>query len=182
MTNKQAQALGRRGGQKHDGKKTMMTIKKMYGENHYKNIALRGIRLKKARAIATHTKEEWEELKKKTGGRCVICWEVKDLIPDHIIPIYQTDNNPSDGIGNIQPVCKECNSRKGADNTNWMVKRGLIVKWVGVVKNSKVFFKCPSCEQPFETTAKLLADVGNCPKCNTLLNADNKVIIKDLTA
>lgn len=96
MTNKQAQALGRRGGKKHDGSKTTATIKAKYGADHYKELG-----------------------------------------------------------------------RK---------------RWAGRIKTTpegevKVFFKCPACGQGFETDKKLLADVGNCPKCDLLLNSDNKVLI-----
>lgn len=96
MTNKQAQALGRRGGKKHDGKKSTFTIKAKYGVDHYKTIG---------------SKRWFGHIKKTPEGKI------------------------------------------------------------------KVFFKCPECGQEFETVKKLLADVGNCPKCDILLNADNKVLI-----
>jgi hypothetical protein len=78
-----------------------------------------------ARAIATHTKEEWMRLVSEFGNRCVICDCLVDGIPqkDHIVPIYQ---GGSDGIENIQPVCPRCNRSKGPDSTNWvLLRRGI---------------------------------------------------------
>ena len=81
------------------------------------NAMKRSERLSLARAKATHSKEEWEELK-TFFGHCVICGksaeEVK-LVKDHIIPIYQ---GGSDGIDNLQPLCQSCNARKGSDSTD----------------------------------------------------------------
>ena len=81
------------------------------------NAMKRSERLSLARAKATHSKEEWEELK-TFFGHCVICGksaeEVK-LVKDHIIPIYQ---GGSDGIDNLQPLCQSCNARKGPDSTD----------------------------------------------------------------
>lgn len=74
----------------------------------------RSERLSNARSIATHTKLEWEKLIELCDYRCVICRN-EDIVKDHIKPIYQ---GGSDGINNLQPLCKSCNSSKGADSTN----------------------------------------------------------------
>lgn len=66
----------------------------------------------------SHTKEEWEELKKKLGNICVGCR--RDDVPlqkDHIVPISR---GGSDNIENIQPLCKECNSIKGSKVINYV--------------------------------------------------------------
>ena len=99
------------------------------------NAMKRSERLSLARAKATHSKEEWEELK-TFFGHCVICGksaeEVK-LVKDHIIPIYQ---GGSDGIDNLQPLCQSCNARKGPDSTDhritYCLQRGIEMpaKWL----------------------------------------------------
>lgn len=73
-------------------------------------------RLSAARAIATHTTAEWEALKHICDSRCVICDSQGDIVKDHITPIYQ---GGSDGIENLQPLCRRCNSSKGPDRTDY---------------------------------------------------------------
>jgi 5-methylcytosine-specific restriction endonuclease McrA len=60
-------------------------------------------------AKGSFTKEEWIEIKKKCGGRCVGCGEEKKLTVDHIIPLSKGGSNSKE---NIQPLCGRCNSRK----------------------------------------------------------------------
>jgi 5-methylcytosine-specific restriction endonuclease McrA len=58
------------------------------------------------------TIQQWEELKKQYNYTCPNCGrkepEIK-LTIDHIVPISQGGKNT---IDNIQPLCKECNSKK----------------------------------------------------------------------
>jgi 5-methylcytosine-specific restriction endonuclease McrA len=85
------------------------------------NAIKRRERLKRAREIATHTKEQWEAIKKEFEYRCVRCGRGDCYIEkDHIIPIYA---GGSDGIDNLQPLCAWCNSGKGPDDFNWAVFR-----------------------------------------------------------
>lgn len=42
------------------------------------------------------------------------------LVKDHVIPLYQ---GGSDGVDNIQPLCVECNSSKGAEDFHWLAYR-----------------------------------------------------------
>lgn len=60
-------------------------------------------------AEGSHTLEEWQELKDRNGNVCVSCKQQKKLTKDHIIPLSK---GGSDYITNIQPMCRNCNSRK----------------------------------------------------------------------
>ena len=77
-------------------------------------------------AAGSHTKEEWDEMV-AVYGCCLICGS-KNIVKDHIIPLYQGGSNC---ITNLQPLCRSCNSRKGPDRTDHRV--GLaktLAKWL----------------------------------------------------
>ena len=87
------------------------------------NTKIRSIRIAAARAKGTHTEALWVSLVAAFGCRCVMCGEsmqASDIQKDHIVPIYQ---GGSDGIENLQPLCRPCNASKGPDNTNWVEYR-----------------------------------------------------------
>jgi 5-methylcytosine-specific restriction endonuclease McrA len=60
-------------------------------------------------AEGSHTLTDWNSLKAKFNNRCAKCGESKPLTKDHIIPLSK---GGSDYIENIQPLCRNCNSRK----------------------------------------------------------------------
>lgn len=72
---------------------------------------------KRRGTIGTHSKEQWEEIKKKNNYCCMLCGmqepfteqQYQKLTEDHVIPISKGGTN---NIDNIQPLCKSCNSRK----------------------------------------------------------------------
>jgi 5-methylcytosine-specific restriction endonuclease McrA len=85
------------------------------------NSQKRGLRLRAARALGTHTDEQWRALCAEFDHRCVRCGlHGRRLERDHITPIYQ---GGSDGIDNLQPLCATCNSSKGPESANWVVYR-----------------------------------------------------------
>jgi len=61
----------------------------------------------------SHTRQQWEHLKAAFNYECNLCHkqepEIK-LTKDHIISVKNGGNND---IGNIQPLCRSCNSKKG---------------------------------------------------------------------
>lgn len=82
-----------------------------YCKNHPENIAhykSRRYAVEKG-AKGNHTKAEWDELNERFNHRCAICGEKKPLTVDHIIPLSK---GGSDDISNIQPLCRNCNSKK----------------------------------------------------------------------
>jgi len=63
------------------------------------------------RAAGSHTLGEWTSLKNQHGNKCANCGAGNPLTKDHIIPLSL---GGTDYIGNIQPLCRNCNSRKWA--------------------------------------------------------------------
>lgn len=51
------------------------------------------------------------ELKALYASACAFCSSKDDITMDHIIPVSRGGNH---SIGNIQPLCRKCNSRKKA--------------------------------------------------------------------
>lgn len=62
-------------------------------------------------AKGSHSFEEWQDLISRFGHKCANCKECKPLTKDHIIPLSK---GGTDYIMNIQPLCRNCNSRKWA--------------------------------------------------------------------
>lgn len=71
----------------------------------------RAQRLAAARARGTHTEEEWLALVESFAGACARCGD-RPVTKDHIVAISR---GGSDSIDNLQPLCRSCNSLKGAD-------------------------------------------------------------------
>lgn len=89
-----------------------------------RNQELRAMRLKDARQKGSHTILQWTALVAACDAQCVSCGSPDSIEKDHIVPIYQ---GGSDGIDNLQPLCRSCNARKGPDNSdlrpkNWRVR------------------------------------------------------------
>ena len=70
----------------------------------------------KTKAVGFFTDAEWKALCAQYDFLCLCCGEEKPLTQDHIIPLSK---GGSDTIDNIQPLCKPCNSRKGAKTTDY---------------------------------------------------------------
>lgn len=66
---------------------------------------------RKRGALGEFSVVEWRALCDYFGNRCLCCGEQKPLAADHVVPLSVGGDNT---IGNIQPLCRECNSSKGA--------------------------------------------------------------------
>lgn len=82
----------------------------------------RSERLAIARSKGTHSDIEWRCLVEAVGSQCVQCRTPMGLLvggkvcKDHITPIFK---GGSDGLDNLQPLCRECNAGKGGDTTDF---------------------------------------------------------------
>lgn len=75
--------------------------------------------LRKARIFGgggSYTQEEWLTLCGQCDNICLCCKEKKPLTIDHVIPLSRGGTN---SIDNIQPLCRECNSRKGPETIDY---------------------------------------------------------------
>lgn len=84
---------------------------KNYCKNYPENIAhLKANRYARQKgATGSHTLQEWTSLKESFDNKCAFCGETKPLTKDHIIPLSKGGDN---NISNIQPLCRNCNSKK----------------------------------------------------------------------
>lgn len=72
-----------------------------------------------------HVYEEWKDLLKKCGNKCVGCGvssRKRMVVEDHIIPLSK---GGSDRIENIQPLCQPCNRYKWVDTKSFIKKFNL---------------------------------------------------------
>lgn len=86
-----------------------------WGEGSETAKTTRSERLANARRLATHSDDEWQALK-AICGCCVRCGGDGEIVKDHIKPIYQ---GGSDGIDNLQPLCRSCNASKGPESEDF---------------------------------------------------------------
>lgn len=68
-------------------------------------------RAKRKAVPGKFTAAEWRAKLAEFGGCCAFCGTNVNIQIDHIVPLARGGSN---AIDNIQPLCKLCNSRKGA--------------------------------------------------------------------
>lgn len=105
-------STGRRMSPEHHRQRTVAYTRRWRKENPEK----RRLQKNKRRALehgaeGNFTLDDLEEIKKRFGNRCAICGKKKLLTIDHIIPLSRGGSNFKE---NIQPLCRNCNSRKHA--------------------------------------------------------------------
>jgi len=75
-------------------------------------------RAREKESLGSHSLEEWENLKKEFNYTCPMCSKSEPeitLTEDHVIPLIKGGTN---WISNIHPLCRSCNSKKGANLWN----------------------------------------------------------------
>jgi len=89
-----------------------------WGTEEERNKLTRSERLANARRLATHSPSEWQALLFICENRCAKCNQSDvDLVKDHIIPVCI--EGASDGIDNLQPLCRSCNAAKGNERVDY---------------------------------------------------------------
>lgn len=59
---------------------------------------------------------DWAALCARYDNRCLACKEQKPLTLDHVVPLSRGGRH---AIENVQPLCLECNQRKGIQSTDY---------------------------------------------------------------
>ena len=75
------------------------------------------------------TGEEWIKLVAyySPDGRCLCCGRAGELAMDHVVSLASKGSNT---IGNIQPLCKSCNSKKHSKSIDYRTDHGLYAKLI----------------------------------------------------
>lgn len=73
-------------------------------------------RARKLAAEGSYTATEWQALCAWFGNRCLACGTEGPLTVDHVIALARGGSN---FIGNLQPLCGPCNSRKNARHADY---------------------------------------------------------------
>ena len=73
-------------------------------------------RAREMAAVGVIKKEEWIALLEKYDGKCLCCGSKNKIAMDHIVPLIAGGSHT---IGNVQPLCRSCNSRKGVKTIDY---------------------------------------------------------------
>ena len=76
-------------------------------------------RSRKTQAGGHFTTEQWADLCRAAGFRCLCCRKKKSLEADHVVPVSKGGTS---WIENIQPLCGACNKRKRAKIIDYRVQ------------------------------------------------------------
>lgn len=71
---------------------------------------------RRGKTVGSFSETEWRELCDKYDNKCLCCGEKKPLTRDHVIPL---DVGGLNVIDNIQPLCRQCNSRKNTKTIDY---------------------------------------------------------------
>jgi len=77
-------------------------------------------RARERQAVGHFTAAEWRALCEAYGGRCLACGQTVPLTVDHVVPLARGGTND---IGNVQPLCRPDNVRKGTRTIDYRPRR-----------------------------------------------------------
>lgn len=91
-------------------------------------------RARKESASGFWTDSHWKELLSfySPDGKCLCCRKRVPLTVDHVIPIVKGGSNSP---GNLQPLCRSCNSRKNTNTIDYRSDKGIFA--MGIEKNEE---------------------------------------------
>lgn len=99
-----------------DGKESLERALRWQRENPERRAATRQrYNARKQQAHGNFTGEQWLALLEFYGAKCLRCNRTPPTV-DHVIPLSKGGSND---IGNIQPLCRPCNSGKRARDTDY---------------------------------------------------------------
>jgi 5-methylcytosine-specific restriction endonuclease McrA len=92
-------------------------------EREKKRHIVRRALLVRARERGTHTPTQWMKLCALYEFKCLCCGAVGlEVTKDHVIPLG--DDQCSDGLENLQPLCFSCNGRKNDSHIDYRPDKG----------------------------------------------------------
>jgi 5-methylcytosine-specific restriction endonuclease McrA len=77
---------------------------------------------RRAASDGHYSPAQWQALCALCGYRCLACGRAEPeitLVADHVRPLSDASEPPDDTIANIQPLCLECNTRKGTQTIDY---------------------------------------------------------------
>jgi 5-methylcytosine-specific restriction endonuclease McrA len=77
-------------------------------------------RTEKTKAGGSYSVEEFLTLCELREYKCLCCGKVRILTADHVVPVSKGGTS---NIENIQPLCRPCNSKKRAKDTDYRSKK-----------------------------------------------------------
>jgi len=98
-------------GRSEQGKEINKKAREKYNQTEHGTAMRKVLKANRRSAKGNFTPEQWIAKKDEYGNKCAHCGMTGKLTVDHIVPLKRSGNNY---IENIQPLCKSCNSRKGA--------------------------------------------------------------------
>lgn len=111
-----------RSAQQRNPNGTIRTRKRWKEQNYEKYLGLKRDdqrRRRYAKSLESVDDEKWQAMK---SLGCLRCGSHEDITQDHVVPLSRSGRNH---ISNIQPLCRPCNSSKGASVIDYRNSAGI---------------------------------------------------------
>ncbi len=92
------------------GKQVNREATKRYRQTEHGALVLKAGKHRRRGAPGSFTPEEWNAKLAACNYRCARCGSSDHIEIDHIVPVSKGGSN---GIDNLQPLCRSCNASKG---------------------------------------------------------------------